>query len=165
MGLPRQKKSSELHFTLQCKLKLKLALDAWREKKWLNPTWMNAPTSDEGAGCHHYEATLHYLWQAMVTGVFLRTGRKQLSLYLQERQRRRSRELQADQPHLSLWEADGANLPVNYFQGSKKVSRSSQQRFLKIKSCLTNLMSFYHEMTGRTRGEQWLLFAWSLGRV
>lgn len=90
-----------------------------------------------------------------------------MCFYLQEGRRGRSRELQAGQPHLSSWEGDRANLPENHFQtqGSKKVIRSSQQRFMKRKSCLTNLIAFYNEMTWCRRGEQWMLFASTLVRL
>lgn len=35
--------------------------------------------------------------------------------FLQERTEGRSGELQASQPHVSLWKGDSANLPINHF--------------------------------------------------
>lgn len=47
---------------------------------------------------------------------FLRTGREQISLQSSRMARGGSVELQLSQPHLNLWEGDGASPRGNYFQ-------------------------------------------------
>jgi len=68
-----------------------------------------------------------------------------MSLLPMERAGRR--ELQVGQPHLDHQEGDGEANPGNYFQ-VHDVRRSSQHRFTKRKTYLTNFINLYNEMIG-----------------
>ncbi|KAK4806997.1 hypothetical protein QYF61_000326 [Mycteria americana] len=63
-------------------------------------------------------------------------------------QERGPRELQAGQPPLDPCEGDGAANPGNRFQAREGQDRSSHHGFTKGESCLTDLITFYDEMTG-----------------
>lgn len=69
--------------------------------------------------------------------------------------RRTIRELQASQPHFDPWEGD-EKLILETISGMwrRKITRSSQHRFTKVKSCLTSLISFYNEMCSLTDEER-----------
>lgn len=77
-------------------------------------------------------------------------GKSKYPPYLQEGPKGGSRKLQTDQPHLSLREGDWEQIIQDtisrYFE--EKVTGNSQHVFMKGKSCVTNLITFYNEMTG-----------------
>lgn len=58
------------------------------------------------------------------------------------------------------WKALSGN---HFWHVKEKIIRSSQHKFIKVKSCLTSLISFYNEMCSLTE-EQWILFYWTSGR-
>jgi len=102
----------------------------------------------EGARRCYGKASLNNLWSILVTG--RSAQRLEESKYhscLQEGQEEGPREPQAGQPHLDLWENDGATNSENHFQ-DKNIIRSNQHGGTKRKSCLTNMIDFYSEMTG-----------------
>ncbi|KAK4817888.1 hypothetical protein QYF61_002057 [Mycteria americana] len=78
---------------------------------------------------------------------YLKTGGKQMSLLSSRRAGRRA---QASQPHLHPWKVMEQLIleTVSRHMKDQKVIRSSQHVFTKGKSCLTNLINFYGEMTG-----------------
>ncbi|KAK4829153.1 LOW QUALITY PROTEIN: hypothetical protein QYF61_002368, partial [Mycteria americana] len=57
------------------------------------------------------------------------------------------RELKASQTQLDPLEGDRAANPGNHFQAHERRPLKSQRGFTKGKSCLTNLITFYDEMT------------------
>ena len=93
-----------------------------------------------------WETTLNCLWKVMMMGQSS-WGLEESKghIYLQEGG---SRELQASQPHFSPWEGDGGkNLEaICKHLKDKKVIWSCQCGFMKVKSCLTNLIAFWDEI-------------------
>lgn len=77
-------------------------------------------------------------------------GKSKYPRYLQEGPKGGSRKLQTDQLHLSLREGDWEQIIQDtisrYFE--EKVTGNSQHVFMKGKSCVINLITFYNEMTG-----------------
>jgi len=103
----------------------------------------------EGAGQYHYKATLHELGPGNQERI-PRTERNPMSLLSSRRARRRiqgttgqsasswSFRKLTEQPVLET---------ISRHIKHKKVTGSSQHRFVKGKSCLTKLITFYNEVS------------------
>lgn len=80
---------------------------------------------------------------------------------------RRARELLSRQYHHDPWKSDDANSPGHHFQSikDKKVIKSNQRGFMKVKSCLTKLIAFFNDVTNLVNeGEEWMLFTLTSAR-
>ncbi|CAM5142384.1 unnamed protein product, partial [Natator depressus] len=71
--------------------------------------------------------------------------------FKKKKKKKGKEELQASQPHLSLWKSHGTGPQgINFeaLRGEEKVIRNSQHGFTKSKSCPIYLIAFYDEITG-----------------